>query len=77
MKATLHFSNQQTVVIDGAKSLEHAEEIAHVIASRFSASYGKPVYAQTIQIDSNNFICLTYDDYVMEGVTVISSVGGK
>jgi hypothetical protein len=77
MRATIHLSNQQTVTVEGVDSIGHAENVANIIASRFSASYGKAIFPTCVQIDSNNFTTMMGDEAIMEGVTVISSVGGK
>lgn len=77
MKATLHFSNQQTVTVEGIDSIGHAEGVANIIASRFSASYGKAIFPTCVQIDPKNFTTMMGENAIMEGVTVISSVGGK
>lgn len=77
MRATIHLSNQQTVTVEGIDSIGHAENVANIIASRFSANYGKAIFPTCVQINSNNFVTMMGEEAIMEGVTVISSVGGK
>ena len=76
MKAKISFSNGQTVTFEGVQSLEHAGNVANITACRFSASYGKAVYPESIVIDSQNFAFLSSPEYWMEGVQLVSSVGG-
>lgn len=77
MRATIHLSNQQTVTVEGIDSIGHAENVANIIASRFSASYGKAIFPTCVQIDPKNFTTMMGENAIMKGVTVISSVGGK
>lgn len=76
MKATLHFSNNQIVTVDGIESLEHAENVAEVLAIRFSASYGKPVFPVSAVVNEMNFSSAIHPNSIMQGVEVLFSVGG-
>jgi hypothetical protein len=77
MKAIILFSNKQRVTVDGVEGLNHAEAVANILASRYSAGFGKAVYVETVQINRENFSCNPSDEYWMEGVTVISSVDSQ
>ena len=76
MKAKIFFSNNQIVELDGLQSLEHANNAAQVLACRYSASYGKPVYVFHVEMNETNFSYHPSADYWMDGVTIISSIGG-
>jgi hypothetical protein len=76
MKAIISFSNQQRVTVDGVEGINHAVSVANILASRYSAGYGKPIFVETVQIDRENFSCNPNEEYWMEGVTILSSVGG-
>lgn len=76
MKATIHFSNNQIVTVEGVESLGHAENVADVLAVRYSASYGKPVFPVSAVVNEMNFSSAIHPDSIMQGVEVLFSVGG-
>jgi hypothetical protein len=77
MRATISFSDKQIVEVSGVDNIEHAEKVAHILASNFSAQNGVPIFASSISIDANNFICLPYPEFNMMGVKIESSVSGN
>ena len=76
MKANITFSNGQKVEVSGVESLSHAERVALVLAVRFSSSLGIPLEVLSVYINERNFSALPCFEYIMEGVEVVSSIGG-
>ena len=74
MKASILFSNKQRVTVEGIEGLSHAEHVANILASRYSAGFGMAVYVETVQINRENFSCNPSDEYWMMGVEILSSV---
>jgi hypothetical protein len=74
--ASITFSNSQITRVQNVNGIGHAENVANVLASRFSAYYGKPVFVESVVIDKNNFTMMMSPEMMMEGVEVLTSIGG-
>lgn len=71
MNAKLYFSDGTIETVSGVDSIGHAENVAHVIASRKSAEWGIAIWPTNAEINLRNFSAMMGPNVIMQGVKIL------